>query len=100
MNGVLFEHVDNRDTVAGLLDQDRAEVVEGLSRLEVHAVLDFLEEVGKLKVVDVGVKVEPVEILRVEGLGRLEVSLSVDGIVEDYLEVSLDGLHHEGHVGS
>ena len=99
MNGVLFEHVDHRDAVAGLLYQNRAEVVEGLGCLEVHAVLNFFEEVGELKVIDVGVEVEPVEILRVEGLRRFEVSLSVNGVIEDYLEVSLNGLHHEGHIG-
>ena len=81
MNGVLFEHVDHRDTVAGLLDQNGAEVVEGLRCLEVHAVLNFLEEVGKLKVIDVGVEVEPVEILRVEGLRRFEVSLPVLSLI-------------------
>ena len=60
----------------------------------------MFKEVGESEVIDVGVELEPPEVSKVEGLSRLEVSFLVDAVIEDYLQVGLDGLHEVRNICS
>jgi hypothetical protein len=93
MNWMLFKHIYDWYSVTCFFDKNRAKVVKWFWCFKVKTILNFFKKVSKVKVVYICIEIEPLEVLRLECLRWLEVTFTMNGIIQDYFKVSLDSLH-------
>jgi hypothetical protein len=92
VDGVLFEDFDHGDVAFVGASKQFAEIAEGLLRLVVQGFVDLLEGFGEVQIVYTGAELEPDEVLVLEGLVGLEWLSGEDVLVQDDVEVGLQGL--------
>ena len=100
MNRMVFEHFNDCNPIACFLDENRTQIVKRFWSLEIKALFNLVKKIGKVKVVNICVKLKSSKVLRLEGLRGLEISFAMNALIQDYLEMGLKSLHQEWHIGS